>query len=232
MGERLATIYALCDSRISDPILRVRYIGQTFRELDVRLGCHWRSARFGNTEHRAAWMRSMERAGAAVLIVPIKEHVAATDADLQEIEQIARFRALGCDLTNRTDGGYGHKGKFCTAETRKKMSESARRRIFTPEWRAKMIAGIRASAKVRANLDRIHRFNCGKPKSIEHREAISAALRGEANGKHILTWESVGDIRSRYDAGIRQSELVKAFGVSPATIHRIVHNHGWVIGSR
>jgi uncharacterized protein YjcR len=43
-----------------------------------------------------------------------------------------------------------------------------------------------------------------------------------------VRWESVAIIRERYAAGVRQAQLVRDFNVSPGTIHRVVHNNGWV----
>jgi len=223
-----ATIYALCDSRIVDPITSVRYIGQTRIALDQRLKRHWVTALAGAREHRAVWMRAMRAAGVEVLILSLGR-VPSDEADAAESTQIARFRALGCDLTNRTDGGRGRRGWEVSAATRRKMSESARRRgAHSAEAYRKAGETIKANPTHRRHLENMHERNRGTTRTPTQRERIGHALRGERNGQAVLTQESVATIRARYAAGVRQAQLVRDFKVSPATIHRVVHYNGWV----
>lgn len=222
-----ATIYTLCDSRVADPINRVRYVGQTRIALAQRLHRHWITALAGAKEHRAVWMRSVKAAGGDVLITAIVR-VPAHEADAVEIEQIARFLALGCDLTNRTDGGRGRRGWTVSAATRQKMRESASRRIAaSPATRQKMSAAIRASESHRAHLRTLHQLN-RRPCRPVTRQRISEALRGEQNGQNVLTWQTVAEIRQRYARGIRQAVLSREFHCSAATICAVVHNRRWV----
>ena len=222
-----ATIYALCDSREPDPVLRIRYIGQTRLPLSGRLHRHWITALAGAREHRAVWMRAMRRAGAEVLIVAVQEHVASTEADGAEMSHIARLRQLGCDLTNRTDGGKGHAGEV-SAETRRKMSEAAKRRGPHPPDVYRRIGEILKNRPThQRHMQRLHRLN-SRPCPTERRRRISATLRGEGNGQNVLTWDAVDVIRARYASGVRQAQLVREFQVSPGTIHRVVHRNGWV----
>jgi DNA-binding XRE family transcriptional regulator len=51
--------------------------------------------------------------------------------------------------------------------------------------------------------------------------------RGEQNGMANLTEQKVLEITTRSSAGESQSKLARDFGVSPATINRILRNKAW-----
>jgi hypothetical protein len=51
--------------------------------------------------------------------------------------------------------------------------------------------------------------------------------RGERNASHKLTTSQVREIRERLASGVRQIELVRAFGVCKGTISRIATGEGW-----
>lgn len=54
-------------------------------------------------------------------------------------------------------------------------------------------------------------------------------LHGERHPQARLTEASVADIRARYTGKRReQSKLAREFGVTQATIHRVVKNKGWL----
>lgn len=157
-----AIIYALVDEHCSDPIERYRYVGQTRLDPAKRLHRHWLTARAGAKEHRAMWMRAMEEYEREIG-VEVLDMVAPHEADEAERRHIKRLRLAGADLTNRTDGGRGRRGWIVTEETRRRMSEAARRRVVAPETRAKMAAAIRSSEKHRAHLNRLHQLQREKP---------------------------------------------------------------------
>jgi hypothetical protein len=56
----------------------------------------------------------------------------------------------------------------------------------------------------------------------------SKSATGERHSQAKLTWEQVGEIRRRCASGSAQRSLAFEYGVSPSTIHRIVHNELWV----
>jgi hypothetical protein len=150
-----AIIYALVDAHSSDPIERYRYVGQTRLDPAKRLHRHWLTALAGAKEHRACWMRAMRDSGREIT-VEILDLVMDYEADDAECRHIKRFKALGCDLTNRTDGGRGRRGWITSPETRQRQREAAQRRRASPETRAKMSAAIRSSPKHQEHLRRLH----------------------------------------------------------------------------
>lgn len=222
-----AHIYALCDSRITDPVARIRYIGQTRIALTRRLIRHWITALAGAKEHRAVWMRSMKGSGGEVLIELI-ETVPSAHADTAESECIARVRARGADLTNRTDGGRGRRGWEISPETRQKMRNSASKRRASLATRRKMSDAIKASVRHREHRDRLHQFNTGAKRSLETRARIRRGVSGEQNGHAVMTWHTASAIRQRYADGTKQVHLARDFNCSPATIHAIVRQQRWV----
>jgi hypothetical protein len=222
----VAIIYALVDAECSDPVARVRYVGQTRLHPEMRLYRHWLTADAGAREHRAVWMRAMKRHGREVVWQPL-DLVPYYEADSAEQYHIRRLRAMGCDLTNRTDGGRGKRGWVPSDATIAKMRAAGKGRLITLETRAKMSASIRSSAKHRQHLKRLHQLN-RRPCPPETRARISAALAGDGNGHTVLTWEKVAAIRARYSEGERIVDLARAFGCSNPTIHQVVHYRSWI----
>jgi hypothetical protein len=203
----MATIYALCDSREPDPIKRVRYVGQTVTELDNRLARHRWYARVGQPGHRSNWIRSVERDGGTVLIEAIKTNA---EWNATEVEEIARHRAMGCDLTNATDGGGGALGYIHDEETRKKMRGHARLlgHVYGEETREK------------------HRQRICSVETIE--KMCSSACHGDKNVNAKLTWPQVAEIRTRCASGETGKALAVEFRVSRASVSRIVNGKRWV----
>ncbi len=216
-----ATIYVLTDA-----VGVVRYVGQTRIDVEQRLRRHWVTALAGAREHRAVWMRAVHAAGGAVVIRAI-DCVPSNEADAAEVAHVAKYLALGCDLTNRTAGGRGNRSWEVSDETRRKMSASASRRKVSPEGSRRRGDAIRGSEKHRLFRIRLHASN-RRPCSPETRRRISAALRGEPSSRSSLTWAIVEDIRTRFMAGAQQAELCRIFHMTPPTIHNIVRFKTWV----
>lgn len=163
------SVYALFSS--DDGL--IRYIGQTKRDLKVRLGAHLSAAKVGKT-HRDTWIRSVLKRGANVLIVELRG-----DAEwcVAEVEVIREYLKLGVDLVNATSGGDGvrdpapevrakiaaaQKGRKFTAEQRARISARMKAVGITAEHQAKMIAGVRLAyanrgPEISAALSRSHK---------------------------------------------------------------------------
>lgn len=52
-------------------------------------------------------------------------------------------------------------------------------------------------------------------------------LRGELNGRHVLTWDAVREIRVRLGEGQKQWDVAHAFGVGQSVISRISRGTSW-----
>lgn len=57
--------------------------------------------------------------------------------------------------------------------------------------------------------------------------ARKRGLRGEENPKARLTASQADEIRKRHSLGETQARLGKVYGVTQATIWRVVHSHSW-----
>ena len=146
MSLRRTYIYGLTDPRFDDV---VRYIGKTRVNLHYRLRVHLNESTKGTRTHRNDWIRSVRSSGVTPSMVTIDEGVwSVEEANEREIYWIARFKDLGCDLTNGTLGGDGNNGQVYSPETRKKMSQSALGRKKSEETRRRM---SEAQRTLRAN---------------------------------------------------------------------------------
>lgn len=129
----------------------------------------------------ALWESVVEKHGFRVEI--IERFDSEQEALDHEVFLIAKFRSLGADLCNITNGGEGvtseswtpelramlsaaHKGKHISDETRKKMSESAKGRPMSPEA-----------------IEKTASFHRGRKRSQETIDKMSAALKGKGLGR-------------------------------------------------
>lgn len=111
-------VYVLTDPRYPDD---VRYVGVT-NTPKKRLRGHISKAKI-QTNHRANWIKSLLRDG----LEPIMTIIAQTDNENWrqcEMEWIAYYRDIGCNLVNSTDGGEGTRGFIPNEETRRKLSKA------------------------------------------------------------------------------------------------------------
>jgi hypothetical protein len=133
-----AIVYGLTSSEDG----QIRYIGQTTKPLRRRLREHITSAQRGGMWPIAKWIRKVIRQGFEVQITPLVE---SAIWDESEIETITTYLAQGAKLLNATNGGKGFVGMVFTEDTRRKMSEAAKRRLSAPEAK-KILAEIARKA--------------------------------------------------------------------------------------
>jgi hypothetical protein len=148
-------IYVLVDPRSGLP----RYIGRSSCGIR-RLAQH---LKYATTEHtyKSRWICGLLSQGLAPTIQVIE--VCPDSSSLSDLERkwIAKYRADGHQLTNLTDGGYGHLGHHPRPESIRKRVESRR------GW--KMSNSQREALRIAA---------IGRVISAETRAKISASLTG------------------------------------------------------
>lgn len=150
-------IYALTDPRSGE----ARYIGWTMN-MRRRLREHVHEAKkHPGSSHRTNWLVSLLRVGLQPDMVVLVDDAAGNWASVERF-WIAFFRALGCRLTNGTDGGEGACGLKLSPEARAKMSKSHRGLKQSPEHIANRAAALR-----------------GRKQSPEEIATRIAALRGQ-----------------------------------------------------
>jgi NUMOD3 motif len=155
------SIYAL-----KDPVTdEIRYIGWAITP-GKRLMTHIAVSRSGKEKnHRANWIRSLLARGLAPKLHIIESGV--TDFAEREIFWIAHYRALGCRLTNGTDGGEGMVGWIPSDETKQKLSTrmKGRKGFFT---------GGKHTESAKRKMSAARRLRVTKP---ETREKLSVAMK-------------------------------------------------------
>lgn len=121
------------------------YVGWTSRTLPERWNEHVRKANFGK-ERDLHFKRAIRKYGASSFTHEVLRHVETKqEALFYEIFYIKLFDSR-VNGYNETDGGEGgsDRSRVYSLETRKKMSDSAKKRC-TPEWRrqkSESMAGI------------------------------------------------------------------------------------------
>jgi hypothetical protein len=111
-----------------DPITgHLRYVGKSCSGLK-RPQQHTAPSRTDGRTYKECWIRGLRTQGLRPAIVVLQE----TDREIlsgAEVFWIAYFRAMGCPLTNLTDGGDGCSGWRASAETKHRMSRASPKRL-------------------------------------------------------------------------------------------------------
>ena len=80
--------------------------------------------------HKIFWIKKLKKQGLKPLIESVEENISTYEEACQrEIYFIDYFKSIGCDLTNMTSGG--DKNKKMSEESKKKISESLKKRYKT-----------------------------------------------------------------------------------------------------
>lgn len=164
-----------------DPVSgELRYIGKTVKTLRHRLRGHLFDSK-KKSNYRERWVSSLLVRGLQPAIEEFD--VVEGDGSAEEIACIGVARALGCRLTNGTDGGDGAPGRELSAETRRKIGDANKKQL-----------GAKRSAQMRARLSDAMKGNkrcAGRSLTDTHKARISDALKGitvseETKKKHRL----------------------------------------------
>lgn len=123
-------IYALCEPDTGV----IRYVGKSFN-IRQRFQEHNKPRELNEPTRKAAWVKSVHKKGfkptLKVLVeLPRFDNKAEANELLYSLEWsiITTLKAAGFDLVNGSDGGPGMTGLKFSKESRKKMSESAKKR--------------------------------------------------------------------------------------------------------
>jgi hypothetical protein len=195
-------IYALGDPETE----QIRYIGKSIRPRE-RLQNHMNEV---SNCHRSHWLQSLKKKGITPELFILEEITGHWPWQESERYWIARFKALGCPLTNNTSGGDGVPN--LPAEARAKIRMSWLGRKHKPE----SIEKLKAARALRIT-------------SEETKAKMSASQRGrkitwigklaEANRK--ITPHQAATITNRLAAGEKGKDLATEYGVDRTTISKI-----------
>ncbi len=164
----------------------IRYVGKSSTGLKRPTVHRCRCRDPKNKSHLANWVRGLEAIGLTYEIVILEVLPDNTAFREAEPKWITKLRNEGHDLTNATAGGEGIVGYRHTDETRKKMGDTRKGRVFSPEHRA-ALSKARKGKKLNlteAGRRRISeskkgkKYRLGAVVSAETRAKISAKLTG------------------------------------------------------
>ena len=225
-------VYILRDPRVEDFNQSVRYVGKTHRKPQERLMGHLSEVRRGKRTHKCNMLREL----LAASVFPIQEiiEVGTSERDWQkaEIAWIAYYRALGCPLTNATDGGEGTINP--SAETRAKRSMSCRGYVHTPDARAAISKALKGRVFSEVWRRRISAAGCGRKLNARQIEVLA---RGRAqnwtkvgaherasmfNTNRKLSEENEVQIEKMYADGLTQAKIAIEYGMTQSAISKVL----------
>lgn len=153
ISERKYKIYTL-----NEPCSNIiRYVGLTGQTIKQRFYDHYKCT---VKTHKADWIRSVKKRGLRPKIRIIESGLTLDEAKKQEIYYISKYKELGYDLTNGTNGGDGMFNP--SAEVREKMGNAHRGKKLS----AQQIEGIR-------------KRNTGLKRTPEQKKRMSEGSKGK-----------------------------------------------------
>ena len=110
----------------------------------------------------------------------IEENLSSDEANDREIYWIKKFKKEGCQLANITDGGAGTSGWKRSKEQCEKISKSLSGQKWDEQRRKNWLGnknalGHKHTDEVKKAISELHK---NKPKSKEHKQKLSSALKG------------------------------------------------------
>lgn len=170
--------------KLIDPItLEIRYIGKTIQKLECRLNRHISDAKrlIENKSHKNNWIRSLLNNNLKPKIELIEENIDVNKWGEIEMMYINKFRGLGYDLTNNSDGGEGPHGVILSEETKSKISKANKGRVVNESVK-KYLSDLHKGKKLsKETKDKISESKKGKPLSDSHKIKLSDLSKGINN---------------------------------------------------
>jgi hypothetical protein len=203
--QKLGHIYALRDPES----FQIRYIGKTTQSLQYRLMYHIRDSRKYN-HYNASWIKGLTKRGLKPIITLVQTCPVVT-LNTQEIFWIKVCKDY-CRLTNLTDGGDGNNGQFRSNESKKRTSDTLKRKIkaglitYDVERCKKISESHKGKTISLETREKLRNVNLGKKQSLE-----TVRLRTQNQGRKV----SVAGI---FYKSIR--EAAKASGLSENVIFK------------
>lgn len=200
-----------------DPVsMEIRYVGKSSSG-KYRATTKHTHGRCGN------WVASLDKLNKKPIVKYLQgwETIDKKELCNAEIYWIAYFRALGCPLTNLTDGGEGWAGAKHTEEFKKNLAERNRNRIITDETKQKIsnsLIGNKMSADARAKMSKSrigNKHRLGKPHTPETLAKMSFSARNPS--------EETRQKMSKSQKGKKHTEETKA-KISAANLRRARRN--------
>lgn len=223
-------IYGLIDPNTNE----LRYIGKTNNQ-KVRLNRHHQLSHLKSNSHHDNWIKSLLSSGQRAEMIIIETYNTYELLNQAEIDTIAYFKFIGCDLTNGTPGGDGRSNFKHSKETREKISKGNIGKICSDSTKLAIsmankgntvnigrVLSDETKAKIGKSNKIAHQNDTGRPHSEETKKKLSEIKKLESK----ITQEIADSIKKdRLTLLIR--ELVIKYGISRNSVIRIIHNKHW-----
>lgn len=202
-------IYELLDPRNN----QIRYVGYTNRkDIKRRLGKHvWDSGQLKESyTHKEKWIRELLRLNLKPIIQIILIIPKGQSWKYWERFYIKKYRLLGYNLTNYTDGGDGQRGLKHTEETKRKIRESCKGMnkgvVFTKEHCENISKAQRGKKLTPLHKLRLAIAGKGRIQTKETREKISTYNKNNPrkNIRPIIMINPVSKLQRQFK-GINES---------------------------
>lgn len=199
---------------LSDPITNeVRYVGKSVNP-KKRLDNH---LYIKKKQHCSCWIQSLKIKG----LKPIFSIIETTDKEnwiSREQYWIVYYKEQGAALTNHSIGGEGQTGTKQSVESNLKRSLSLKgRKLGSYSKKRKQAISDGMKGRKAWNKDKKTPFTEERISKMKQ-----AAPKGEERVGAKLTDTQVIDIRKRVSLGEKQNKLAIEYGVTSATINKIV----------
>lgn len=195
-------IYGLIDPNTNE----LRYVGYA-RNLQKRIMKHHSPSNLKKNTHKNAWIKSLLAKKQKADVWIIEQYETSEELPQAEIEIIAYFKYIGCNLTNGTLGGDGGMGRKHTDEELKKMSDA---KIGKPASQYQ----IDAIRKTKANKPAWNR-NVSTSQEIRQKQS-AAAIKHRGRSA-----EDIKIIINMRENNIAYKQIAKIMHISTATIAKI-----------
>jgi len=190
-------------------------------------------------------------------IAPQKPQEALWEREQHYLDLLQPFGKSGYNSVREAGGGTkgykhteatkikmskAHKGRAFSEETRQKMSEAKKGKKLSEETKRKMSEahkgqkawnkGVPQTEEAKRKISEANKRKTSPMKGRRHTEKAKQLMgesrSGESNGKAVLTWEKVREIRRLHtDEGYGPSKLARMFGVSQGCVAGVIHNRTW-----
>lgn len=230
-------VYGLIDPRTNE----LRYVGFT-KNSKNRIAQHCRPSKLKANSYKNNWIKSIRANGLFPQIYILETYNSKEEALQAEIDLIAYYKWIGCQLTNVTKGGDEGADYFRSEKIRSNISKSSLGRKHTENTKKRISSSL-------TGIKRNH--------SEEHRKKISAALSGRKlpsmlqetkrklsslrkgqkakeedklksvknNKNYKLTKENIINIKKLYQSKkYSQKEIAELFGISSSHASKIINN--------
>lgn len=218
------------------------YIGLTIRTLEARKSQHIRDAL--NNKDKNVFHRALRKYGEENFKWEVIDN-AETEEELKEKEiyyisfynsYIHAENSNGYNLTYGGEGTSGYKlsneskrkigdkskGRIFNEETKKKMSNARKGKTFTDEHKQKISDSKKGVSRSEETKKKIREANIGKKHTEDTKEKISKAFKGSNHPRSKLTEEDVKKIKSLLKEGkLTHKEIAVIFEISASVISAI-----------